>query len=240
MSLETMTVLELVDSIVDKTIGYDTVLLSENDTPLYYDFSDGVDPAFQLHNHSREFLETKIQVSKLGPGYQLIPNSCIVAMPVEQLPQLKVLFHELVPTVTIPYCTETSAAISLMAVNGLLPYRRELCNAVKSFYAMFDLQLVRALEAQIDTQQIGLVDCGIYDFSGNRAVGQNPEIYIPLLTYHGFVAWIIFEVDGGQYRYRFGVRTSPTAQLIEIRPSQFDANTVVDIINFVCGNKNAV
>lgn len=240
MSLETMTVKELIESIVDKTIGYDTVILGENDVPLYYDFSDGVDPEFEINNHSREFLDTEIQVSKLGPGYQLVPNSCTVTTPVEQLPQLKVLFHELVPPVTIPYCAETSSAISLMAVNGLLPYRRDLCDAVKSFYAMFDLQLVRALEAQIDTQQIGLVDCGIYDFSGNRAVGQNPEIYIPLLTYHGFVAWIIFEADGGQYRYRFGVRTSPTAQLIEIRPSQFDADTVVDIINFVCGNKNAV
>lgn len=240
MSLETMTVLKLVDSIMDKSIGYRTVLLSDDDVPLFYDFDAGVNPDFKLHHFSRVFLETEIQVSKLGPGYHLVPDSCVVTTPVDALPELKLLFHALVANVTIPYCPHVSQSLTLMAVNGQLPYRTELCDALKSFYAVFDLQLVRALEAQIDTQQVGLVDCGVYDFSGNRAVGQNPELYVPLLTYHGFVAWIIFEVDKEQFRYRFGVRTSPRTQLIEIRPAQFDADTVMDILNFVCGNKNAV
>lgn len=240
MSLETMTVLELVDSIVDKSIGYRTIILAENDLPLFYDFEAGVNPDFKLHSFDRAFLETEIQVSKLGPGYHIIPDSCTVTMPVEKLPELKLLFHALVADVNIPFCPHVSQSLTLMAVTGQLPYRKELCDALKSFYAVFDLQLVRALESQIDTQQVGLVDCGVYDFSGNRALGQNPELYVPLLTYHGFVAWIIFEVDKEQYRYRFGVRTSPRTQLIEIRPAQFDADTVMDILNFVCGNKNAV
>lgn len=240
MSLETVTVSELVNQIVSGTAGYSTVVLVENNVPLFFDFTDGHNPEFDINEFDYPFMTTKLQLNKMGSGYHLIPDSFIVTTPLEILPQLKPLFYALTKPVLIPYCDAHSTQLTAMARNGLLPYRKDLTAALKSFYAMFDLQVVRALEDSVDNSQIGLVDCGIYDISGNRAVGQNPELYIPLKTHSGYAVWIIFEVTKTTYQYKFGVRTGPNTELIEIKPSQFTSAGLAGIINFVRGLPNAL
>lgn len=240
MSLETLTVRELVDQVITGTTGYHTVVLVENNIPLFFDFCNGHNPDFDIDEFDYPFMTTKIQVNKMGPGYHLIPNSFIVTMPVEILPQLKSLFYALTKPVSIPYCDAHSKQLTAMARNGLLPYRKDLTDALKSFYAMFDLQVMRLLEESVDNSQIGIVDCGVYDISGNRAVGQNPELYIPLKSQNGYAVWIIFEVTKTTYQYKFGVRTGPSTELIEIKPSQFAATGLAGVINFVRGLPNAL
>lgn len=240
MALETLTVLELVKQIISGETGYQTVVLADNNTPLFFDFCDGHNPEFNINEFDRTFMDTKIQVSKLGPGYQLIPNSFTVIPPVEALPQLKSLFYALTNPVTIPFYEAHSKQLTAMARNGLLPYRKDLTDALKSFYAMFDLQVVRLLEESVDNTQIGIVDCGVYDFSGNRAVGQNPELYIPLKSNNGYAVWIVFEVTATSYAYKFGVRTGPNVERIEIRPTQFFPEGLNDLIKFIRGVQNAL
>lgn len=240
MALETITVRDLVDQILTGTTGYRTLILVENNAPLYFDFCEGHNPAFDINEFDYPFMSTKIQVNKLGPGYHLIPDSFIVTMPVELLPQLKPLFYSLVRPVLIPYCEAHSEQLTAMVRNGLLPYRKELTDALKSFYAIFDLQVVRLLEESVDNSQIGLVDCGVYDISGNRAVGQNPELYIPLKSANGYAVWIIFEDTQNEYKYKFGVRTGANTELIEVLPAQFTPDGLAGVISFVRGIPNAV
>lgn len=230
----------LVTQLLAGTAGVSTIIIGQQGAPLFYDFSMGCNSAFDSDLFSDELLDTEINMTPNATICHRFVKAVLILEDIDSIPGLKSLFYALVKDVSIGYSAALNNQLTTMARNGGLPYRQALTEAPVVFYGVADLQAVHALEQSIDPLQIGLVDCGLYDLSGNRAVGQMPELYIPLRAKSGFSVWIIFECTDAEYRYRFGVRTGPTTELIEIKPSQFTPAGVIDVLTFLTGGQDEV